>query len=347
MPTLPRTLPLPRTIRLTGGPTLRWGVLGPGEIAAAFTSTLHRNTDQRVAAVASRSAERGDAFAAEFGVPTVHRSYEALLDDPGIDIAYIATPHPLHLPLALQAIAAGKHVLIEKPIAVRAEDARTIAAAARAAGVFAMEAMWTKFLPQSDIVRQLLADGALGALDLVSADFGAVLPDDPTSRWLDPALGGGALLDLGIYPVAFSVFAAGPAVEVIASGSLATTGVDASTALVLRSASGVRSLLHTTLRSRTPTQAMIAGSAGRIEVAAPFLMPSGVRLVDGGDAVVAEWHDRSGITGRDGLAYQAAAVAVAIAEGRTEAEWHPLDDAIAALEIVDAALDQLGATRAP
>jgi predicted dehydrogenase len=173
----------------TGGPLLRWGILAPGEIAAAFVHTLRTNTDQRIVAVASRSKDRAVAFGRDFGISKSYDSYEQLLGDDNVHIVYIAAPHSEHRKLALMAISAGKHVLVEKPITVTADEARDVAHAARRAGVFAMEAMWTRYLPQTDIVRQLLADGALGEVSLVTADLGFACPYDADVRWWNPSLG--------------------------------------------------------------------------------------------------------------------------------------------------------------
>ncbi|MCU1529066.1 MAG: oxidoreductase, partial [Frondihabitans sp.] len=194
-------LPAPRFTDPRDAPALRWGILAPGVIANDFVDSLLRHTDQRVVAVGSRSAERAAAFAAKHGAERSYGSYEQLVSDPRVDVVYVASPHSEHEEHALLAIAAGKHVLIEKPIAVDAAGARRIADAARAAGVFVTEAMWTRYRPQSDIVRQILERGDLGAVRIVTADFGGYATYDPTSRLFDPALAGGALLDLGVYPV--------------------------------------------------------------------------------------------------------------------------------------------------
>ncbi len=162
-------------------------------------AALHAHTPQRAVAVTSRRPERAAEFAARHGIATVSGSVEALVADPGIDAVYIGTPHPLHLEQALAAIAHGKHV--EKPIAMSAAEARTMTEVGRAAGVLVMEAMWTRYLPQSDIVRQVLADGLLGGVTVVLADFGFAAPPDPTHRLWNPELGGGALLDAGVCPI--------------------------------------------------------------------------------------------------------------------------------------------------
>ena len=196
-------LPAPRPIAVDSVPALRWGVIGTG-IAASFVRAMNAHTAQRPVAVAARDSAKTQAFATEHGIPTVHGTPSALINDPGVDAVYVATPHPLHHDLALEVIAAGKHVLIEKPIAMTEGEARAITDAGRAAGVLVMEAMWTRYLPQADIIRQVLADGLLGAVQLVRADFGFVMPFDPAHRLWNAELGGGALLDAGIYPISFA-----------------------------------------------------------------------------------------------------------------------------------------------
>jgi len=334
-------LPDARIAPLRGGTVLRWGVLAPGRIAHDWVRTVHANTDQRVVAVASRTLERAEAFAAEHGIPRSYGGYDELLAHPDVDIVYIAAPHSEHRALALKAIAAGKHVLVEKPIALNAAEAREIAQAARAAGVFAMEAMKARFMPQTDVIARLLDDGALGEVLSVSADFGARFDYDPASRAFDPALGGGALLDLGVYPLWFSHFVLGAPERVTARGSLAPTGVEDQAALLLDFAGGAQSVVTTSMRAETPQVAAINGTAGRIEVAGPFHSPGSLRVVVGAD--VSEWHDSTGLTHREVLCFQAAAVAQSVGDGLTESPLHTLDDAVAVLAVIDAARAQLGA----
>jgi predicted dehydrogenase len=345
MPDTLAALPEPRHPDPADAPPLRWGVLGPGAIAADFTDALHRHTRQRVVAAGSRSAERAEAFSAAHGIQRSYGSYEALVADPEVEVVYVATPHSEHLAHALLAIAAGKHVLIEKPMAVTADQSRRIVEAARAAGVFAMEAMWTRYLPQTDIVRQLLADGALGEVRLVTADFGGRSRYDPASRLWNPALAGGALLDLGVYVVSWSSFAIGPPAGIVATGTLAPTGVDDQVALVLSSAHGAQALLSTTLLASTPSLATISGSAGRIETDTPFWGPSGLRVFDSDGVLLSHWRDPYGRPHRDGMAYEAAALARYVAEGRSESPLHPLAEAVDTLATIDEARRQVGATR--
>ncbi|KRC52014.1 oxidoreductase [Leifsonia sp. Root227] len=338
------SLPDPRHPDPTDAPPLRWGVLAPGGIAADFTDALHKHTTQRVVAAGSRSAERAAAFAAAHGVERSYGSYVELVEDPGVDVVYVASPHTQHAEHALLAIAAGKSVLVEKPLAADAEDARRIERAAKAAGVFAMEAMWTRYLPQTDIIRQLLNDGVLGDVRIVTADFGGNARFDPTSRLFDPALGGGALLDLGVYVVSWASFAIGRPAGVIAAGTLAPTGVDEQVSLILSSLSGAQALLSTGLRAATPSLATICGSEARVETGSPFWSASGLRLVQGGDAPVLDWNDPYGRPHREGMSYEAAALARFVTEGRTDSPVHPLAEAVQTIETIDEARRQLGVT---
>ncbi|WP_193347222.1 Gfo/Idh/MocA family protein [Corallococcus soli] len=344
MSLFPTTLPPAEAIPLRGGPVLRWGVLAPGRIAGGFVWALHQHTDQRVHAVASRAPERASRFAATYGIPRVHESYEQLVADPQVDIVYVASPHSEHKRQALLAIAAGKHVLVEKPLALSASEARDIARAARAAGVFAMEALWSRFLPQTLLIERLLREGVLGDVQLVMADFGGRFDFDPEGRVFNPALGGGALLDIGIYPIWFAHFALGAPPRVHATGSLTQTGVDAQAALVLSYATGAQALLHTTVLAETPQEAVIAGTHARLQLDSRFFAPSGFTLKAARSDQRLRWTDTSGIPGSEGLAYQAAAVARHIAEGHTESPLHPLERSIAVLETIDAARGQLGAS---
>jgi predicted dehydrogenase len=337
------TLPSPRHPDPSDAPSLRWGVLAPGGIAADFTDAIHAHSGQRVVAVGSRSAERAAAFAAAHGVERSYGSYEQLVGDAGVDVVYVASPHPQHLELALLAISAGKHVLIEKPMAVTAKDAKVIASAARSAGVFAMEAMWTRYLPQTDIVRQLLRDGAFGEVRVVTADFGFAATFDPASRLFDPALGGGALLDLGVYPISWASFALGAPASIIASGTLTATGVDEQVSLILSSVSGAQALISTGLRAGTPSRATISGSAGRVETDSPFWAPSGLQFFGADGSAGAHWSDPYGRTGRDGMVYEAAALARYVADGLTESPLHGLDESISTLTTIDEARRQIGA----
>lgn len=288
-------------------------------------------------AVAARDTRRTAEFAAEFGVENMYASSEELVGDAAVDVVYVATPHSAHREIALQAIAAGKHLLVEKPLALSAAEGREIATAARRAGVFVMEAMWTRYLPQMDIVRQLVADGTLGEIHLVMADFGFVAPQDPSSRMWDPRLGGGALLDAGVYPVSFASSILGTPARVQASGIVTPTGVDLRSAAILTSAGGAQAIVATSMVSKLPTRATVIGSAARVEISSPFFSPTGLTLIastDGEDASET-WTDDTFTDAYDGLSHQAIALASYVGEGRLESPIHSLDETIAVLATIE------------
>ncbi|WP_416393317.1 MULTISPECIES: Gfo/Idh/MocA family protein [unclassified Curtobacterium] len=336
--------PEPDVAPLRGGPTLRWGVIGPGTIANDFTATLHAASDHRVVAVGSRSPERAAAFARRHGIPGVHGSYEALVADPAVDVVYVASPHPQHLGHALLAIAAGKHVLVEKPMTTSEADTRTLADAARRAGVFAMEAMWTRYLPGTTVVARLLADGVLGDVHLVSVDVGWPHEPDPADRMFDPAAGGGALLDAGVYGHWFARFATGAPVTRRTTGAVSGRGVDLQSVTVSTAAGGAQTVVTTTMTAWTPGLAVIAGSTATVRYTDHFVFPASFALHHGAEAV--HWADTSGLRGREGLVWQAAALARSVAEGRTESPLHSLDDSIGLAATLDAARASLGPARA-
>ncbi|WKK73211.1 Gfo/Idh/MocA family oxidoreductase [Rathayibacter oskolensis] len=238
------------------------------------------------------------------------------------------------------AIAAGKHILVEKPFAPTPGEAEMIVHAARDAGVFAMEAMWMRYLPHTDVVRQLVADGAVGPLALVSADFGAAFPFDPRSRIFDPALAGGGLLDVGVYASSFVSMIAGTPQSTEVSGSLTSTGVDATATIVGRHADGVQSIATSTVLADTPQAAWVAGGEGRIDVHPSFWSPSGVTLTRGSES--GSWSDESPLQGGEGLAWEALHLAQYVAEGRTESPLHPLDEVVQVVRTLDDARRRLG-----
>jgi predicted dehydrogenase len=338
-------LPEPRLPDPTSVPALRWGVVGTGWIAGAFVRGVQAHTAQRVTTVAARDRGRLDAFAAEHSIPATASSVTELVASADVDVVYVATPHASHHAVALEAIAAGKHVLVEKPFALSAEQAAEMTAAAKAAGVLAMEAMWTRYLPQSDVLRQLLAAGAIGEVHTVVADFGFAAPFDPANRMWDPALGGGALLDAGVYPISFASSVLGAPVSVVARGELTSTGVDARASLLLGSASGAMALVSTSMVSSHPTRATVIGSTGRIEMGSPFFGPTSITLVAGsiGSEETTTWTDTRFEVLHDGLSYQATALASYVDAGLLESPVHPHEEIVSVLATIDAAREQVAA----
>lgn len=335
-----RSLPAPRVVPLRGGPVVRWGLIGPGTIAQDWVSTVHRNTDQRVVHVASRSIERAEAFAARNGIDRHSAGTDRILEDPDVDIVYICAPHAQHHPLAMAAIAAGKSVLVEKPIALNAVQAQEIVSAARAAGVFAMEAMWSRHLPQADLLAQLIDGGDLGEVRLVTAHLGWKWPYDPAHANFDPAVGGGVMIDAGVYSLWFAQSVIGAPTAVHASGMLAPTGAETEALITLTGAGGARAMVSASVTTTTPGLASVHGTEGGIEYETSFVFPARLRITRSGDETV--WDDGSGLTGRDGLAWQVAAAASFLSEGRTESPLHTLDDALSVMRAIDEVRRQLG-----
>ncbi len=340
--TTTRKLPEPRTPDPADAPPLRWGVIGPGSIASSFAESLAIDTRQTVQAVGSRSVDRARAFADRFGSPAAYGSYEDLVADPEVDVVYVASPHSEHHAHALLALAAGKPVLVEKAFTRNATEAGEVVAAARAAGLFAMEAMWTRFLPHIDVVRQVLEQGLLGTVVAVFADHGQKLYPDGPERLASPDLAGGALLDLGVYPVSFASMALGPLATVSASATLTDDGVDAQTSCLVSSESGAQGVLHCTMTAKTPTSATICGTEARLELDGEFYAPTAVRLV-GLDGTVIDTVDfAAGSDFHGGLRYEAVEVARCLTEGRSESSLMPLEETLAVMHAMDEARRQAG-----
>lgn len=308
---------------------LRWGIMGTGGIAAAFAQDLKLTRSGVVTAVGSRKAESADAFGARLGIPARHASYEALANDPDVDIVYVATPHPMHHGNARLALEAGKPVLVEKPFTMDAAEARDLVGLARDRGLFLMEAMWTRFLPHVRHIRELLP--SLGDVVTVSADHGQWFAEDPAFRLFAPELGGGALLDLGIYPVSFASMVLGAPDRVAAMATPAFTGVDAQMSMLFGYKSGAQAVLSCTLSAVSPTTAAIVGTEARIEVEGPFYAPASFTLIQrDGERTRHEYVDE----GR-GLRHQADEVARLLAEGATESPLMPLDETVSIMATMD------------
>lgn len=330
--TVAATVPDPRS-----APPVRWGILGAGWIAGAFARDVIASTRAQIAAVGSRDRVRAERFASAHGIPTTHVGYEELVTDPQVDVVYVATPHSEHLEHALLAIAGGKHVLVEKAFTRSAAEARQVFDAAAKAGVFVMEAMWTRFLPHVAALRAIIADGTIGEVVNVTADHGQWFAFDRSSRLFAPELAGGALLDLGVYPVSFAHDLLGTPDRVSAVGSLTETGVDGQVSIALGYGERAQASLSTTLWSKTATTAVISGTLGRIELAGDFYAPTSLRCVlrDG-----TSWTFDRPVAG--GLQYEAAEVARCVDQGRTESERLPWSETLAVLGTLDEIRAQVG-----
>jgi predicted dehydrogenase len=317
---------------------LRWGILATGGIAHSFTSDL-RTAGRTVTAVGSRRSDAAEQFAAEFDIPAAHGSYEALVADPDVDIVYVATPHPFHAQNALLALDAGKHVLVEKAFALNATEAAAVRDRAAERGLLAMEAMWTRYLPHMIRIRELIAQGALGEVRTLFADHMQKLPDDPAHRLNAPELGGGALLDLGIYPVSFAWDILGAPTEISAQARFSDAGTDTEVATIFRHAGGALSTTLSSSRGAGPNTAHIIGTEARIDIDEVWYSPTTFRLTTPDGEVVEEY--AAEMEGR-GMQFQALHAEKLVAEGRLEGDVLPIDETVQIMGTLDEVRAQIG-----
>jgi len=250
--------------------TTRWGIIGTGKIAKAFAAALRDTPGAVLAGVASRSIDSAEAFAREQGATTAYGSYQSLYEASDIDLVYVATPHTEHAANTLLALAAGKGVLCEKPFAMNRAQADQMVALAHAKKLFLMEAMWTRFKPALAEVQSIIASGEIGPVNIVTADFGFAANFGPEHRLFNRELGGGALLDLGIYPLSIAAALLGPVVSVKAQAEMGPTGVDTSTAFTLRHEGGGMSACACSLATRSPAELTVSGPGGSIRMNTRF-----------------------------------------------------------------------------
>lgn len=326
-----------------------WGIAGPGRIADKVAADIAHVDGTRLVAVGSRSTGRAEAFAGRHGAAgtvRAHGSYRALLDDPDVDAVYIATPHPQHAAIAVAAIEAGKAVLVEKTFTATLAGAWRVVDTARTRRVFAMEAMWTRFQPAVARLRELIAAGAIGEPRSVQADLGTVRDVDPSDRLFNPELGGGALLDLAVYPVSFAQMVLGAPSRVHAVAAWETTGVDAATTMLLGWDDGRAATLHTSFHSPSPGQARVFGDDGWIDVLPRFHHPSAI-VLHRGAATPDDPGERLDLppTGA-GYSHEIAEVVACLRDGHVESTVMPLDDTLAVQGVLAEAADQLGLTLA-
>jgi predicted dehydrogenase len=316
----------------------RWGILGTGTIARKFCDGVAALDDQEVSAVGSRQQAVADRFADEFGIVRRHGSYESLAADPTVDAIYVATPHSFHLEHTLLALRHGKHVLCEKPFAINASQAQVMVDEARARGLFLMEAMWTRFLPIMGEVRRLVAAGEIGEVRMVQADFGFRAAFNPAHRLFDPALGGGALLDVGVYPLSFASMLLGEPAQFASLAELGATGIDEQTAIVLGYPGGKLALLATAVTTETPHEATIMGTRGWLRLHRPWWVGRTLTIYRAG--AEPETIDRPYIG--NGYSHEASEVAKCVRAGRRESAVMPLDESLRIMATMDAIRGQLG-----
>lgn len=317
---------------------LRWGILATGGIAHSFASDL-RTSGLDLVAVGSRTQESADAFAAEFDIPRAHGSYAALVADPDVDIIYVSTPHPMHHADARLALENGKHVLVEKAFTVNRTEAEDLQRLAVERGLLATEAMWTRYLPHMVRVREIIAEGGIGEVRTVSADHTQLISSDPEHRLNALELGGGALLDLGIYPISFIWDILGAPETIHAVARLGDTGADTEVATVMTHASGAVSTSVSSSRAAGANTATIVGTKARIEFDRVWYTPTSFRVVTP-DGTVQESYT-SEVEGR-GMQYEALAAERLVRDGILEGDILPLAETVAIMGTLDEIRAQIG-----
>jgi predicted dehydrogenase len=334
-------IPSPEIIDPQSVPSLRWGIIGPGGIAEVFVSSSQKHTNQVFRAVASRTPGRAQEFANKYGIERVYENYGQMVQDPELDAIYIASWQVEHHEHAMLALHAGKHVLVEKPITVLPEHAQEIFDLAKEKGLLAMEAMWTRYLPQSTIIRQLLASGELGVPELFVGSFCA---DNRSIKRLWTKGGGGIVYDMGIYPIAMAQQFMGNPVKITAIGSVDENFMDKESFTLLEYENGSRAHLTTSGIATLPVTASCSFENGVLALDDPFFVPSGLSLRDK-DLYFTEqvWKDQTKVRGHDGLSYQATWFAKYVSEGQTESEVHGANDTVANIRVAQEITRQLGA----
>ncbi|NYI06487.1 Gfo/Idh/MocA family protein [Allostreptomyces psammosilenae] len=318
---------------------VRWGVLATGGIAAAFAADLAALPDAEVVAVGSRSAEAARAFAERFGIPRAHGSWAELAADPEVDVVYVATPHSAHHRATALCLEAGKAVLCEKPFTINTGEAASLVELARERGVFLMEAMWTYCNPAVLRMIELVRDGAIGEVRAVQADFGLAGPFAADHRLRDPQQGGGALLDLGVYPVSFAHLLLGEPTSVQAWARLTPEGVDETTGMLLGYPDGAMAVLACSINADMPALATVSGTGGRIELPHGFFHPDGFVLHRAGrEPERIEVPQGPG----NGYAHEAVEVMRCLRAGERESPLVPLEGSLAVMRTLDAVRERIG-----
>ena len=319
---------------------VRWGILGTGRMAARMARELVAMRSEGVAlvAVASRSIQAAKAFATQHGIRKAWGDYASLTTDPEVDVIYVATPHSLHQQNMLSCLEGTKAVLCEKPFTIDARQAQAVIESARAKNLFLMEAMWTRFLPAVVALRDLLRSATIGQVQMIVGG-GAFVPDATTAPYLlDKALGGGALLDAGVYLVSMASMLLGKPSRIYASGIIGPSGVDEQDAIILDHPIGATALLYISLRTRRAPDLEILGEKGRISVGAPIFKPARLTVsMQDGTSTTTEFP----IAG-SGYGYQVREVMAALRAGQRESSIMSLDETLSIMQTTDAIREQIG-----
>jgi predicted dehydrogenase len=316
----------------------RWGIIGTGAIAKKFAAALQTLPDAKLLAVGSRSQNGAEQFGNAFAVPRRYGSYQALVQDPEVDAVYIATPHSCHKENSLAALAANKPVLVEKPFTINAVEAEAIIDAGRSKNLLVMEAMWTRYLPLYVKLRQFLAEGIIGEPRLLLGDFGFKIGPTTNRRLLDPALGGGALLDIGVYPISLASMIFGTPIEIRGEATLGETGVDEQSGVILRHRHGELAVISCSIQVNAAMEVILRGSSGAIRIHAPAWKSTSLTLTRGGHPDEQLDFPFPG----NGYQFEASEFMTCLREGKPESAIMPLNETLSIMKTMDALRDCFG-----
>lgn len=316
---------------------VNWGIIGLGKIANKFAEGLTSVADAEIYGVASRNKDNAVSFAQKHNAKVAYGSYVQLMKDEQVDVIYIATPHVFHRDLTIDCINNGKAVLCEKPFAINFRQAEEMVDLSRSKGIFLMEALWTRFLPHFQFVIEKIKSGELGKIISMNADFGFAAEFDKTKRLFNKELGGGSLLDIGIYPVFMAYCLLGKPEDIEAKAEFTETGVDASCDIKFKYKSGVEAKLFSTFLEKTPTTAEIKMERGRIVLNSRFHEPTSVNIISEGSEETFEF----GVETR-GYNFEAEHVNSMLQQGKTESDIWDLDETLELMKLLDAIRSEIG-----
>ncbi len=319
--------------------TYRWGILGPGKIAEKFASALRYTESAKVYAVASRDYDRAESFAARWGAVKVYNDYAQLAQDPDVDIIYIATPHAFHCEQSILCLEHRKPVLCEKPLALSANQVTKMISKAQEQNVFFMEGMWSRCMPFVKKIQELIQEDTIGAVQYVRADFGFKAPFDPQGRLFDPGLGGGSLLDVGIYPLYLVTLLLGIPERIQSIGRLSSTGADEYCNIQFGYPGGQTAAVFSTIAMQTTVTAEIIGTKGRIEIPAPWYKTERFKVIIGFNESEQEYHFPHE---HNGFEHEIREVTDCLNRGLTECPLMPHAFSLELSRIMDTVREQCG-----
>jgi predicted dehydrogenase len=317
---------------------INWGIIGAGWIAEKFAQGVSVVNDAKIKAVASRDLERARKFAREHGIDVAYGSYEELARDPNVDVVYVATPHPFHCENTLMCLDLGKPVLCEKPLAMNEMEVHRMIDKAKESDLFLMEAIWTRFLPSIAKAEEIVASGELGEVRHIKSDFGIMRDFDPNHRVFNKALGGGSLLDIGIYPLFLTLLLWGEPDSISAVADIGSTTVDESLALTLKYSDGRIAVLFSSFRVDSTVETHICGTKGRLKLNRWWFCPSTLELSKGdGAPLVIDPHAVG-----NGYNYEAEEVGRCLRAGARESSMLPLAFSVRLMRLMDGIRKQIG-----